>query len=99
MIVQETLKTEAKSVKLDTQDLERLNNIAEYKKRKPHYLMKQAIHEYIEREEARMNFIISAEQSAKHFEETGLHVSLDEFENWANDIENNNETQIPKCHK
>ncbi len=36
-----------------------------------------------------MNFIISAEKSAKYFEETSLHVSLNEFENWTDDIENN----------
>ena len=99
MRIQENLKIESKSVKLEVKDAERLNKIAQFKKRRPHYLMKEAIHEYIEREEARMDFILSAEESAKHFEETNLHVSLDDFENWANDIENNKETEIPKCHK
>ena len=49
--------------------------------------------------EARMKFIFEAQQSAQHFEATGLHIPLEELDKWVNDIEQNSNESISKCHK
>jgi len=41
-------------------------------KRTPHYLMKEAILEYVKKEEARQNFIKAAKTAFEHYKETGL---------------------------
>lgn len=86
------------TVKLDPSVRGRIASLAETKKRTPHYLMKEAILEYIQREEARQRFIQAAEASYQHFKETGLHVTFDEFSAWVDEAENDPDTPIPTCH-
>ena len=62
-------------------------------------MLKEAIHEYIEREESRLNFIRAAEASAREFDETGLHITLDEFDTWVDAIQLDTNTPMPVCHK
>lgn len=86
------------SVKLDPADRDRIATLAAVMKRTPHYLMKEAILDYVQREEARQNFIKAAEDSFEHYKETGLHITLDEFNAWVDDAQNNPGTLIPACH-
>lgn len=88
----------AVSVKLDPSDKARLNSLAVARKRTSHYLMKEAIQEYIKREEVRQNFIRAGEESAKDIKETGLHITFDEFSNWVDAIQTNSKTPMPICH-
>lgn len=87
------------SVKLDSSDRERINLLATVKKRTAHYLMKEAIHEYIQREESHLNFIRAAEASAREYDDTGLHVTLDEMDSWMESWGTDNEKPMPICHK
>lgn len=86
------------TVKLDPADRDRIAILATMKKRTPHYLMKEAILEYVKKEEARQNFIKAAETSFEHYKETGLHITLDEFSNWVDDVQQNPDTPVPACH-
>lgn len=86
------------TVKLDPSDRERIASLATLKKRTPHYLMKEAILEYVQREEARQNFIKAAETSFEHYKETGLHITLDEFSAWVDDVQKNSDAPITACH-
>ena len=86
------------SIKLDDADRVRIASLATVKKRTPHYLMKEAILEYVKREEARQNFIAAAESSFEHYKETGLHISLDEFSNWVDDVQQGPGARVPACH-
>jgi predicted transcriptional regulator len=86
------------TLKLDPSDRERLAALAEMKKRTPHYLMKEAILDYLRREEARQNFTQAAEASYAHYKETGLHISLDEFSAWADAVQTNPDLPMPECH-
>ena len=90
--------TSTVSVKLDASDRARIASLATTKKRTPHYLLKVAIREYIEREEARQNFIKVAERSYEHYKETGAHITLDEFGAWVDDVEQNTNAPMPVCH-
>jgi len=86
------------TVKLDPSDRDRIAALAAMKKRTPHYLMKEAILEYVRREEARQNFIKAADASFEHYKETGLHITLDEFSAWVDDVQKNPDAPITACH-
>ena len=86
------------TVKLAPSDRDRIASLAIMKKRTPHYLMKEAILEYVQREEARQNFIKVANTSFEHYKETGLHITLDEFSAWVDDVQKKPDTPIPACH-
>jgi predicted transcriptional regulator len=86
------------TVKLQLADRDRIAVLAAMKKRTPHYLMKEAILEYVKKEEARQNFIKAAETAFEHYKETGLHITLDEFSNWVDDVQQNPDTPVPACH-
>lgn len=85
------------TVKLGPSDRERIASLATLKKRTPHYLMKEAILEYVQREEARQNFIKAAQTSFKHYKETGLHITLDAFSTWVDELHNKPDAPLPAC--
>ncbi len=86
------------TIKLDDADRNRIASLASAKKRTPHYLMKEAILDYVKKEEARQNFIAAAESSFEHYKETGLHISLDEFNTWVDQVQLNPDEPVPACH-
>jgi predicted transcriptional regulator len=86
------------TVKLDPSDRDRIASLAAMQKRTPHYLMKEAILEYVQREEARQHFIKTANTSFEHYKETGLHITLDEFSAWVDDVQKIPNTPITPCH-
>ena len=87
------------TITLDDTDQDRIATLATAKKRSPHYLMKEAILEYLEKEEARQNFVAAAESSYVHYKETGLHITLDEFDSWVDQVQQDPNTPMPECHK
>ena len=86
------------TIKLDAADRDRIAILAGTKKRTPHYLMKEAILDYVKKEEARQNFIAAAELSFEHYKETGLHFTLEEFSTWVDQVEQNPAAPVPACH-
>jgi len=86
------------TVKLDPSARNRIAALAAMKKRTPHFLMKEAILEYIQREETRQNFIQAAEESYVHYKETGLHVTFDEFSAWVDEVQNDPGKPVSACH-
>lgn len=86
------------TVKLDGSERQRLQVLAATKKRTPHYLMREAIQAYIEKEEAEQNFIAAAEGAWSDYENTRLHITLDEAKTWAKKLEKNPRTKLPACH-
>ena len=61
--------------------------------------MKEAILDNVQIEGAHLNFIKAAESSFAHYEETGLHITLDEFSKWVDEIQIKPVTAMPECHK
>jgi len=87
------------TVTLDPADRDRIASLAAMKERTPHFLMKEAILEYMQREEARLNFTKAAETSFEHYKETGLHITLDEFSEWVDEAQQSPHVAIPICHR
>jgi len=52
----------------------------------------------VKKEEARQNFIAAAESSFEHYKETGLHITLDEFSHWVDEVQEIPEAPAPACH-
>lgn len=94
-------KTPAKAVavKLDEADRNSLESLAAYKNRSAHYLMREAIHEYIKRENADKLFVQRAEQASREFKENGLHVTFEEYDAWLATWGTDNEQPVPACHE
>ena len=86
------------TIKLNDANRDRIASLASVKKRTPHYLMKEAILDYLKREEARQNFITAAEASFMHYKETGLHISFDEFSTWVDQVQKDPGVPTPPCH-
>ena len=93
------MATKVVSIKLDETDQVRLANLAEARKRSSHFLMREAIAEYIEREERRAAFIAEAETAWQHYQETGEHVTLEQMDDWAKRLEAEPELPAPQCRK
>ena len=91
-------RTGSVTIKLDNADRDRIASLATAKKRTPHYLMKEAILDYVKKEEARQNFIAVADSSFEHYKETGLHVTLDEFSSWVDQVQETPAAPVPACH-
>ncbi len=86
------------SLKLDIADRDRLRSLAEYKKRTPHFIMKEAVQKYLEEEEAQQRFVEAAKASRSHYKKTGLHVTHDEFSQWVDALQSNPNAVAPMSH-
>lgn len=87
------------SIKLEPAIKDRLSVLAAHKKRTSHALMREAIEEYIAREEARRSLDEEAVRTWEHYQETGLHATLDEVDAWLGSIGMEQELTAPTCHK
>lgn len=87
------------SVKIDDNLKKRIQYLAEIQHRSSHWIMKKAILEFVEREEAKEQFKQEAITSWKSFQETGLHLTGKEAKDWLNTWGEDNEAELPECHK
>ncbi|MGL1832631.1 CopG family ribbon-helix-helix protein [Rhodocyclaceae bacterium SMB388] len=87
------------SVKLDPDTRARMEHIAEVRRRTTHWIMREAIREYVEREEKRESFHQDALRAWEEYQETGLHATADEVEAWLDSWGTDTELPAPECHK
>jgi predicted transcriptional regulator len=87
------------SVKLDDKLKNRIQHLAEARHRSTHWIMREAIREYVDREEAREKFKQEALLSWKNFQETGLHLTHQEVCDWLDTWGTDKEKEAPKCRK
>ena len=88
----------ATSIKLDPELKTRLQHLAEMQDRSAHWLMREAIRDYVEREEAKESFKQEALLSWESYQETGQHLTGQEVRDWLNTWGTNKETEPPSCH-
>lgn len=87
------------SVKIPSEEHGKLKTIASIKNRTPHYLIREAIHQYIEREEENAELWKEAMESWADYQKTGLHLTGDEVFSWMDAcIEKNAVVEMPPCH-
>ena len=89
----------ATSVKLDDGMKARVQHLAEARKRTPHSIMREAISQYVERREKREGLREDTLEAWKEFQETELHATAEEVDQWLASWGSENEQPAPKCHK
>lgn len=89
----------ATSVKLAPELKRRLDKLAGLRKRSAHWLMKEAIQQYVEKEEARERFKQEAVSAWREYQETGQHLTLDETTRWLDSWGTEEEADVPECHE
>ena len=89
----------ATSVKLDDELKKRIQHLADLRHRSAHWIMREAIRDYVEREEARESFKQQALASWTAYQETGQHLTGQEARDWLNTWGTDEETEVPECHE
>ncbi|EKH1299035.1 MULTISPECIES: CopG family ribbon-helix-helix protein [Aeromonas] len=91
--------TKPMSIKLDSDTQSRIKQLAAARDRSAHWMMREAITQYVEREERKEAFRRDTLDAWQEFQETGLHVSLDEADQWLAGWGTEIEGGAPACHK
>jgi predicted transcriptional regulator len=86
------------SIKIDEDTRSRLKRLAEARRRTSHWLMREAISEYLEREERREAFRQETLKIWENYRATGLHVTADEADAWLAELEQGKDAEPPECH-
>lgn len=92
------MPTPATSLKLDIKTKERVQQLAAARRRSPHWVMREAIEQYVEREEKREQLRQDALSAWTNYQNTGLHVTAEEADNWLAKLEAGKDAAPPKCH-
>ncbi len=88
----------ATSIKLDDALIGRVQHLANARRRSSHWIMREAIAQYVEREEKREAFKQDAIRAWENYQQTGLHVTLEEADVWLAKLEAGEDAEPPKCH-
>ena len=94
----ETKMAAPTSFKLDEDLKSRVQQLANARRRSAHWLVREAIEQYVEREEKRESFKQDALQAWKEYQETGLHLTHEEADAWLARLEEGEDTEPPPCH-
>lgn len=86
------------AVKLDPDVHARMRKLAETQHRSTHYLMREAIAQYVEREEKREAFRQEAMTAWSSYQETGRHLNQREADDWLGKLEAGQDVEPPECH-
>ena len=86
------------AVKLEPDIRERIKRLAEARHRSTHWMMREAIAQYIEREEKRETFRQDGIRAWNEYQATGQHVTLEEADAWMAKLEAGEDVAPPACH-
>jgi predicted transcriptional regulator len=86
------------SLKLDIELKARVQRLAEARRRSPHWVMREAVEQYVEREEKREQLRQDALAAWNHYQTTGLHATAEEADAWLAKLEAGENAEAPECH-
>ncbi len=86
------------AIKLDPDVRDRIRRLADARQRTAHWLMREAIQQYVEREEKREAYRQTAIRAWNEYQATGLHVTQEEADAWLAKLEAGDEAEAPECH-
>jgi predicted transcriptional regulator len=86
------------SLKLDDEMKGKVQRLAASRRRSAHWIMREAIAQYVEREEKREQFRQSAFAAWNEYQATGLHVTANEADAWLAKLEDGEDVETPECH-
>jgi len=86
------------SLKLDSELKERVQRLASARRRSPHWIMREAVEQFVDREEKRERFRQDALVAWAQFQTTGLHTTAEEADTWLAKLEAGEDAEAPECH-
>ena len=86
------------SLKLDSKLKERVRKLAEARRRTAHWIMHEAVEQYVSREEKREQFRQDALAAWSDYQATGLHATAAEADAWLAKLEAGEVAEAPECH-
>ncbi len=86
------------AVKLDPDMRDRIKRLADARHRTAHWMMREAIQQYVEREEKREAFRQDGLRAWNAYQSNGLHVTLEEADAWLAKLEAGQNVEPPECH-
>ena len=89
----------ATSLKIDDALKSRVQHLARQRRRSPHWIMLEAIQQYVQREETRESFKQEALASWAAYKETGRHLTGQEVRTWLSAWGTDDEKAAPECHE
>jgi len=60
--------------------------------------MAEAVHQFDAREQIRDNLWQAGHAAWEHYQETGLHLTMEEMDGWMEKLEAGDDAELPKCH-
>ncbi len=89
----------ATSLKIDDALKARVQRLASLRQRSAHWIMREAIAQYVAREEARESFKQEAMAAWTAYQETGRHLTGQEVRAWLTTWGTDAATAAPECHE
>ncbi|MCL2661335.1 MAG: CopG family ribbon-helix-helix protein [Acidobacteriaceae bacterium] len=89
----------ATSLKLDDDLKGRVQHLAAVQRRTAHWIMREAIAQYVEHEERREALNRDTIKAWEEYQATGLHLTAEEVDQWLASWGTENERPAPLCHK
>ena len=86
------------AVKLDQDTRDRLKRLADAKDRSTHWMLREAVAQFVDREEKREAFRQAGLQAWAEYQATGQHVTHDEADAWLAKLEAGEAAVVPECH-
>jgi predicted transcriptional regulator len=86
------------SLKLDFELKQRVQRLASARRRSAHWIMREAVEQYVGREEKRELFRADALAAWNDYQATGLHATAEEADAWLAKLEAGEDAEAPQCH-
>ena len=86
------------AIKIDEDIKARVKRLADARQRTSHWLMREAITQYVDREEKREVFRQDTLKAWENFRENGWHATADEADAWMAQLEQGNDVEPTECH-
>jgi predicted transcriptional regulator len=86
------------SLKLESELKERVQRLAAARRRSAHWVMREAVEQYVSREEKREQLRQDALSAWNHYQTTGLHATAEEAYAWLAKLEAGESAESPECH-
>jgi predicted transcriptional regulator len=86
------------SLKLDAELKDRVQKLAASRRRSAHWVMREAVEQYVSREEQRELLRQQAVAAWSEYQATGLHATAEEADSWLSKLEAGEDAGVPECH-
>ena len=86
------------SLKLDSELKQRVQRLAQSRRRSAHWILREAVEEYVTREEKREQFRQDALAAWNQYQTTGLHATAEQADAWLAKLEAGEKAEPPECH-